>query len=172
MGTIEDCNVVIFGASPMAESAAAIAKMMDFPVTVLDDEPEKFELPGFAGCDCRVVDFLNMPAYEELGITADSMLVVVTRGHKYDRQCFVYGMRSEAFYCGMIGKPKKIEVCCNYARENGCTEEQINHCTFPIGVNIGAIDAKEIGLAIAAQLVEQRNIRFPREKDHESLHAK
>ena len=37
--------------------------------------------------------------------------------------------------------------------------------------DIGAIDAKEIGLSIAAQLVKVHNAQFPREKDHESLHA-
>lgn len=171
MAEFEKSNVVIFGASPVGYWTARFASLLDFPLTVLDNEEEKLEpfadIPGVA---CRVVDFTALPAPAKLGITANTLACVVTRGHSFDPQSFVYAIKSPAYYVGMLGRPAKNAKCVAYAIEHGCTQEEVDRATFPIGVKIGAIDAAEIGLSVAAQLVQEANIHTPREKDHESLH--
>ena len=165
-------RVFFFGASAVSEQAAVFCKLLGFDVIVLDNEPVKFEVPGFAGCTCIQVDFEDAAgSLDPLGITADDMICVITRGHTYDRQAFAYALSTPAFYKGMMGSAKKNAKCFDYALEQGCTQGQIDAAYVPIGEDIGAVDATEIGLAIAAQLVKVRNARFPREKDHESLHA-
>ena len=164
-------RVVFFGASPVSWWSAKFASLLEFPMTVLDNEPEKFEaFAEIPGVECRQVDFCALPDYEELGITDDTMVCVITRGHSFDPQSFVYAMRSPAYYVGMLGSAKKNAKCVAYALEHGCTQEEVDRCTFPIGVSIGAVDAAEIGLSVAAQLVNEANVHTPREKDHESLH--
>ena len=168
---LSETRVVLFGASAVSECVAIFCKLLGFDVLVLDDEPAKFEATGFAECTCVEVDFENTASLDEVGITERDMVCVLTRGHSHDPASFVYAMQSPAFYVGMMGKAKKNAKCVAYALEHGCTQQQIDRCTFPIGVEIGAIDAKEIGLSIAAQLVQKHNERYPRQKDHESLHA-
>jgi xanthine dehydrogenase accessory factor len=164
-------RVIFFGASAVSEQAAIFCKLLGFEVVVLDDEPVKFQVPGFADCTCTQVDFEDETSLDAIGITSDDMVCIITRGHTHDRQAFAYALKSPAFYKGMMGSAKKNAKCFAYALEHGCTQEQIDAAYAPIGEEIGAIDAKEIGLSIAAQLVKVRNARFPREKDHDSLHA-
>lgn len=164
-------RVIFFGASAVSEQAAIFCKQLGFHVVVLDNEPMKFEVPGFADCECIQTNFEDVKALDAIGISSDDMLCVITRGHTYDRQSFAYVLQTPAFYKGMMGSAKKNAKCFAYALEHGCTQEQIDAAYVPIGEKIGAIDAQEIGLSIAAQLVNVRNAHFPREKDHESLHA-
>ena len=171
MSESEKSNVVIFGASPVGYWTAKFASLLEFPLLVLDNEAAKLEpFADIPGVDCRVVDFTALPEPAELGITDNSMLCVVTRGHSFDPQSFVYAMKSPAFYIGMMGRPAKNAKCVGYALAHGCTQADIDRTCFPIGVKIGAIDAAEIGLSVAAQLVEAANAHTPRAKDYESLH--
>ena len=164
-------NVVLFGASPVSFWTAKFAAELGFSCLVLDNEPAKFApFAQLAGVECRQVDFTALPAYEELGIGVDTCTCVLTRGHSLDPQSFVYAMQSPAYYVGMMGRAVKNAKCVAYALEHGCTQEMVDRCTFPIGEKIGAIDAAEIGLSVAAQLVRVNNEHFPREKDKESLH--
>ena len=171
MAEYEKSNVVIMGASPVGYWTAKFASLLEFPLLVLDNEAEK--LAPFAdipGVTCRVVDFDALPAPADLGITGNTMVCVVTRGHSFDPESYVYAMQSPAFYVGMMGRPAKNAKCVAYALEHGCTREDIDRTHFPIGVKIGAIDAAEIGLSVVAQLVQEANLHAPRAKDYESLH--
>ena len=171
MGEYVKSNVVIMGASPVGYWTAKFASLLEFPMLVLDNEAEKLvPFEGIPGVACRVVDFTALPSFEELGITDNSMVCVVTRGHQFDPQSFVYAIKSPAFYVGMLGRPAKNAKCVAYALDHGCTQEEIDRTCFPIGVKIGAIDAAEIGLSVMAQMVQAANAHAPREKDHESLH--
>lgn len=171
MAEFEKSNVVIFGASPVGYWTAKFASLLEFPLLVLDNEAEKLApFADMANVECRVVDFTALPEPAELGITDNSMICVVTRGHSFDPQSFVYAIKSPAYYVGMLGRPAKNAKCVAYALEHGCTQEEIDRTVFPIGEKIGAIDAAEIGLSVAAQLVRFANVHTPREKDHESLH--
>lgn len=168
---LSETRVVLFGASAVSAQTAIFCKELGFKITVLDNELEKFAIPEFEDCLCFPMDFTDDAALDELGICEDDMVCVITRGHSFDPQSFVYAMKSPAFYVGMMGSAKKNAKCVAYALEHGCTQEQIDRCVFHIGLDICAADAKEIGLSIAAQLVQKHNERFPREIDHESLHA-
>ena len=171
MPDYEKSNVVIFGASPVGYWTAKFAALLEFPMLVLDNEEAKLApFAGIPGVTCRVVDFDALPAPEELGITDNTMVCVVTRGHSFDPQSFVYAMKSPAFYIGMMGRPAKNATCVAYALAHGCTQEEVDRTHFPIGVKIGAIDAAEIGLSVVAQLVQEANAHTPRAKDYESLH--
>ena len=166
-----DTRVVLFGASAVSRHVARFCKLLGFQVAVLDDEPAKLAVSEFEGCECMVVDFDDGASLDGVGIEESDMVCVITRGHRHDPQSFVYAMKSPAFYVGMMGSAKKNAKCVAYALEHGCTQDQIERCFFPIGLEIGAIDATEIGLSVAAQLVEKHNAHYPRELDHESLHA-
>lgn len=168
---LSETRVVLFGASAVSAQTAVFCKGLGFQVVVLDNEPVKFQVSEFAECACMQVDFDDSASLDAVGICEGDMVCVITRGHSFDPQSFVYAMQSPAFYVGMMGSAKKNAKCVAYALEHGCTQEQIDRCTFPIGVEIGAADAKEIGLSIAAQLVLKHNERYTREIDHESLHA-
>ena len=161
-------RVFFFGASAVSAAAVTFAKPLGFEIIVMDNEQEKLDNPAFDGCEKLVVDFEDLG---DLGITEDDMLCVITRGHRFDRPAYAYALKTPAFYIGMMGSAKKNAKCFEYALEHGCTQEQIDASFAPIGIGLTCSDAVEIGLDIAAQLMQKRNERWPRELDHESLHA-
>ena len=161
-------RVFFFGASAVSAAAVQFAELLGFECIVMDNEQEKLDVPAFDGCERRLVDFENLG---DQGIAEDDMVCVITRGHRFDRPAYAYALQTPAFYKGMMGSAKKNAKCFEYALEHGCTQEQIDASFAPIGSGLECTDAMEIGLDIAAQLVQKRNERFPRELDHESLHA-
>lgn len=165
---MKNVRVFFFGASAVSAATIAFAKLLGFECIVMDNETEKLEASAFDGCERRLVDFENLG---DQGIAEDDMLCVITRGHGFDRQAYAYALQMPAFYIGMMGSAKKNAKCFAYALEHGCTQEQIDASCAPIGIDLEANDAVEIGLTIAAQLMQKRNERFPRELDHDSLHA-
>ncbi|MCQ2752020.1 MAG: XdhC family protein [Coriobacteriales bacterium] len=161
-------RVIFFGAGAVSDAACTFLDKLGFKLVVLDDDPAQFERPGFKNAECKAVDFEDLSA---LQITDEDMLCVITRGHKFDRQTFTFALKSPAYYVGMMGSAPKNEKCIAYALEHGCTQEQIDSAHFPIGMGIKCYDANEIGFDIAAQILQIHNEKFPRELDHESLHA-
>ena len=63
---------------------------------------------------------------------------------------------SPARYIGMIGSRRKIKVIFDDLRHAGKDEERLARVYAPIGLDIGAVTADEIAVAIAAQLIAER----------------
>jgi len=52
----------------------------------------------------------SFDAIPDLGITPDDYVCVLTRGHMFDPQALIYGIRSGAGYVGMMGTQKNARV--------------------------------------------------------------
>src|SRR5687768_11706025 len=89
-------------------------------------------------------------------IDADTFCVVVTRGHKHDEQALASVVGRGARYVGMIGSRRKVKLIFDDLRAQGVAESHLADVKAPIGLPIGAISVEEIGISIAAQLVQVR----------------
>ena len=75
-------------------------------MVVFDDRPEYANTQRFPEAyEIRVTDFSK--AFEGLEIDADSFIVIVTRGHMYDRAVLEQALKTKAGYIGMISSRKK-----------------------------------------------------------------
>jgi xanthine dehydrogenase accessory factor len=151
----EGGTVYIFGAGHVSQKIAPLSENVGFRTIVLDDRVEfanrkRFPMP----IDVRVIaDFKKLP---DLGIDQDSYLVIVTRGHLFDKDVLAQVLRSKAAYVGMIGSRTKRDLIYKELEEQGFTREELARVHCPIGTAIGAETPDELGISIVGELVMVR----------------
>lgn len=168
MGGLNETTVFFIGASNVSQEAAYLADIMGFRTVAVDFEEAALSEERFPRSERVLVD--DMAQMPDLGVTERDMICVITRGHTFDRQCFTWALGQDAFYVGMMGSAKKNAKCFAYALEQGVSQDRIDWSNTPIGIDMPCFDAREIALSIVAELVKERNERFPRVLDHDLLH--
>jgi xanthine dehydrogenase accessory factor len=149
-------TVYIFGAGHVSQKIAPLSESVGFRTVVMDDRAdyasrERFPEP----IETRVIDsFKKLP---ELGIDGDSYLVIVTRGHLFDKDVLEQVLRSNAAYIGMIGSRGKRDLVYAEIMSHGFSKEELERVYSPIGTNIGAETPEELALSIVGELVKVRS---------------
>lgn len=146
----------IFGAGHCGEKLARVLSMVDFHVTVVDDRGEFANAGRFPAADRILVPDSFDNVMDSLDIDEDSYLVIVTRGHMFDRTVLAQSLRTPAGYVGMIGSRKKIGETFRALTEAAFAQEDIARVHAPIGLSIGAETPEEIAISIAAQMIQVR----------------
>lgn len=149
-------TLFIFGAGHVAVPTAHIAALVGFDVVVLDDRCELASAARFpeAAAVCTLSNF--EAAFEGLAVTPDSYIIIVTRGHLYDRTVLALALKTPAAYIGMIGSRRKRDAVYLRLLEDGYTAADIARVHSPIGLTIGAGTPEEIAVSIAAELIAVR----------------
>jgi xanthine dehydrogenase accessory factor len=154
-------TVFIFGAGHISRELAPLAGHVGFRTIVLDDRIDFANREKFpADTEVRVIDsFTQLPPLE---IDGDSYLVIVTRGHLYDRVVLEQVLRTNSGYIGMIGSRSKRELIFQELVANGYGKSELDRVYSPIGTKIGAETPQEIAVSIVGELIKVRS-----ERDHE-----
>lgn len=160
-------EVVICGAGHLSMPLISICRMMGMYVTVVDDRPDFTENAVRQGAD-RVICKSFAEAFREIEGSDDTFFVVVTRGHRYDKDCVAEALRKRHAYVGMIGSKRHAHFVRESLKKEGLSDELIDSIYTPIGLKIGAETPEEIAVAIAAELVQiknekRHNFGFPKE---------
>ncbi len=157
----EGGTVFIFGAGHVSQKIAPLSESVGFRTIVLDDRADyanqdRFNLP----VEARVIkDFTKLP---ELEIDEDSYLVIVTRGHMFDKDVLAQVLHSGAAYIGMIGSRTKRDLIYKELMEQGFTADELAQVRCPIGTAIGAESPEELGISIVGELIRERADRIKR----------
>jgi len=157
---VEPCrqrsHMILAGGGHVAQATAAVAAVADFSVSVLDDRPEfvspeRFpfaqetrHVPGFRDCFAPYV------------IGPETYLVIVTRGHLFDRDVLAQALRTSAGYIGMIGSVRKREALYAALRSDGFGDVDFRRVHCPIGLSIGAETPAEIAVSIVAECIAHK----------------
>jgi xanthine dehydrogenase accessory factor len=91
-----------------------------------------------------------------LPIDESSYLVIVTRGHLYDKIILQQVLRSHAAYIGMIGSRGKRDKLYEEMSKHGYGKEELAQVYAPIGTNIGAETPEELAVSIVGELIKVR----------------
>ena len=166
-------HVVICGAGHVAMPIITITRMMGMNVTVIDDREEFCENAKARGAN-RVICRSFAEGMAEIDGNEDTYFVVVTRGHRYDKDCVGGALRKRHAYVGMIGSRRHSAFVKESLRKEGISEELIGSIHTPIGLDIGAETPEEIAVAIVGELIEvknrkKRNFGIPKEIMREIL---
>lgn len=168
----EDWNVLIdpmrklktlylFGGGHVAVPTAHIAAMAGFRVVVVDDRPEYANAERFPEARETVVtpDFAH--AVEDRPIDKDSYIVIITRGHQFDRVVLEQALKTNAEYIGMISSRRKRDVMYTSLRESGVPQSALDGVHSPIGLAIGGETPEEIAVSIVAEIISVRSSANP-----------
>lgn len=129
-------QLIVVGASPVAEIVAQLGTLLDFKVVSADKD--------FSA----VKDQINESSY----------VVVATMGNR-DEEGLLAVIGTRPKYLGLVASKKKSEALFEYVRETGATDEDIAVITCPAGIEIGSETLPEIGLSVAAEITRIRRKR-------------
>lgn len=144
------------GAGHVAVPTAHIAAMVGFRVIVIDDRAEFANMERFPDAEqiCVIKDFNHVLEGRELG--TDSFVVIMTRGHQYDRAVLEQALKTKAYYIGMISSRNKREAIFQSLLAEGVSRKELERVHSPIGIDIGSETPEEIAVSIIAQLIRER----------------
>lgn len=151
-------QVVICGAGHVAMPIITITRMMGLNVTVIDDREEFIENAKKRGAT-RTICKSFAEGMAEVEGSDDTFFVVVTRGHRYDKDCVGAALRKKHAYVGMIGSRRHAAFVKQNLLKEGLSEELVDSIYTPIGLNIGAETPEEIAVSIVGELIEVKNRR-------------
>jgi xanthine dehydrogenase accessory factor len=148
-------DLVIFGGGHVSKYVARSAAMAGFRVTVVDDRPEYANPERFPEAyKTLAVGFDH--SWDQLQIKSSSSIVIVTRGHTFDERILERAVGTPARYIGMIGSKRKVLATYENLVRRGISRDVLNKVRAPIGLEIGAVTAEEIGISITAELIAVR----------------
>ncbi len=151
-------HLIVVGAGHIAVPLAAMAKICEFQVTVLDDRPQFSNTARFPTAD----EVIAGPFRAELdrlrqgkaAFDNDTYIVLVTRGHQYDVESLLEVLDDPLAYIGMIGSRRRIRAVFELLEtEQGIPPSKFDRVYAPIGLNIGAITPAEIAVCIMAEII-------------------
>jgi xanthine dehydrogenase accessory factor len=147
--------VYLFGGGHVALPLAKLVKMVDFSLIVVDDRDEFANAERYPEADeIWVRSFEGVLEGEMLG--PEAYIVIVTRGHLYDKDVLAQTLQRETAYVGMIGSRRKRNMVYQALRDEGFTEDQLARVHSPIGLDIAAETPEEIAVSIVAELIAVR----------------
>ncbi len=145
-------KLVICGAGHVSIPIIQLGKMTDMHVTCIDDRPDFARQACEAGADT----VLCSPFDEALrGISSDldTYFVIVTRGHRFDKECLLEIFAKPYAYAGMMGSRSRVALLKESLLADGVPASQLDTLHAPIGLSIGAETPAEIAISIFAQIV-------------------
>jgi len=150
-------RLLIVGAGHIGQALARQAAWLDFEVTVIDDRAEYASRERFPQGAALVVADIG-GAVREFPVSADTYIVIVTRGHSHDAEALRACIHSPAAHIGMIGSRHKVALMRERFLSAGwASAQEWDRVRTPIGLKIGSRTVEEIAISIAAELVQVRS---------------
>lgn len=147
-------RLIVVGAVHIAQALVPFAVPLGFAVTVVDPRRAFATDERFPG----VTVSTEWPDEAMAALAPDVRTAVVTLTHdpKLDDPALDTALRSDAFYIGALGSRKTHAARLARLRELGHDDATLARIRGPVGLNIEAVTAPEIGLSIAAEIVAVR----------------
>lgn len=149
-------KVVVCGAGHISMPIINMCKMLDLPVTVIDDRLTFANNAIKEGADKVICEPFD-DALSKIEGDSGTFFIIVTRGHRYDQECLKNIIQKDNAYIGMIGSKVRVRKVLDYLEEEGIEREKLDKVYTPIGLKIGAETPAEIAVAIMAQIIEVKN---------------
>jgi xanthine dehydrogenase accessory factor len=152
-----DAVLYLFGAGHVSTFVAALAKVVDFRISVIDDRAEFANRARFPAADeILVCDFVA--AFQRLQLSPPPYVAILTRGHTHDQRVLraALQVQPQPAYIGMIGSLRKRDLIYRSLLEEGLERSWLERVHCPIGAPIRAESPEEIAVSIVAELIRVR----------------
>jgi xanthine dehydrogenase accessory factor len=149
-------KAIVFGAGHCGQRLVPVLSMLGFFTTIVDDRSDFASAERFPTADRIVVPESFDRVVETLPVDEDTYIVIMTRGHQYDKSILREALRTQARYVGMLGSKKKVADMSRALEQEGLSPDQIARAHAPIGAPIGGETPEEIAISIAAELIQVR----------------
>ena len=149
-------SAYLVGAGHVAQPTAHLAALAGFRVLVMDDRDAFANRQRFPDAhQVQVLENFEHP-FENLSVDAGSFIVILTRGHLYDKVVLARALATPAGYIGMIGSRRKRDAIFHRLRLEGFGDDDFKRVRSPVGLDIGAETPAEIAVSIVAEMIAAR----------------
>jgi xanthine dehydrogenase accessory factor len=145
-------RVVILGAGHIGAALAPLVRIAGYRVAVADDRVRYANRERFPEVEELIVDDFAA-AIKRLALGPTDYVVIVTRGHEFDKECLALALQSPAAYVGMIGSKTKVAKSLKALRQEQPPEARLARLFAPIGLDLGAVSPGEIAVSILAEII-------------------
>jgi len=149
-------SVLVVGCGHVGRAVAAAAKQAGFRVAVVDDRPDVVTAERFPSADRRFVGNTELVG-RDLAIDESSFVVVVTRGHRFDKDWVEAVLPHRPRYLGMIGSEDKVRATFEEMAADGVPRDELAKIHAPIGIDLGAETPDEIAVSVVAEMIAVRH---------------
>ena len=118
-------KAIVFGAGHCGQRLVPVLSMAGFFTTIVDDRADFANEARFPTADRVVVPESFDSVMEKLPVDEDTYIVIMTRGHQYDKSIITQALRTRARYIGMMGSRKKVAETSQALAEQGFTPDEI-----------------------------------------------
>ena len=148
-------RVYVFGCGHVAQELVPVLAHVGFRCVAMDDRPEFANEALFPDAErVLLIDFQKIA--DDVEITENDYVCVMTRGHAYDTIVQAQVLKTKASYIGVIGSAAKKAGVYQQLYGMGFCEEDTDRITSPIGLPIKAETPAEIAISIAGQMILHR----------------
>jgi len=140
----EGPQLVIVGAERTGKTLAALGRLMNFSVTIIDPFLNAQEAPGVD----RILDSLDFSQ-----ISPDSFVVIATGG-RFDEEAVEQALSVGARYIALVANKRRAREVLNRVRAD---PNKLSMVRAKAGIDIGAEGPEEIALSIMAEIIAERH---------------
>ncbi len=145
-------HLTVFGAGPDAVPLVAMARQLDWRVTVIDHRPAYCDPARFPGAE-RVLHAHADTAAAHVPTGGHSAVVVMTHNYFADLRLLPMLLKLDVAYVGLLGPKRRGEqLLRELADEFVPTSEQRARLYSPVGLRLGGDTPAAIALSIVAEI--------------------
>jgi xanthine dehydrogenase accessory factor len=148
-------TLLIFGGGHVSKYISRFAATAGFRVTIIDDRDKFANRERFPEA-ARILASDFVEAFQTIAIKPSSYVVIVTRGHRHDEAVLAEAIKTSARYIGMIGSKRKVLTTFEHLIDGGVSPRLLERVHAPMGIDLGAVTAEEIGISVVAELIAKR----------------
>lgn len=149
-------TVYIVGGGHVSKEIARLTKQVGLKTLVFDDRKAFANDSRFPEADGVYICPEYNNVFRSFEITRNSYIIIVTRGHSYDKEVLSQALETGAGYIGMMGSRKKRDSIFSRLTTEGCDAEKLDRVHCPIGLPIKAETPAELAVSIVAELINHR----------------
>ena len=145
-------TLLVVGGGHVGLAVGQLGAMLGMEVAIIDDREDyanEERFPYEANVICG--DFGE--ELERFPITANTYIVLVSRGHKVDELALRTVAERGAGYVGMIGSKRRTRTVLQHLAEEGLDPESLDRVFTPIGLDIGAETPEEIAVSVLGEII-------------------
>lgn len=152
-------NIVVFGAGHVGQALVRVLNTLDCNIACVDFRQEWVDkLPDSP--KVKKICIPDMTKYLD-EIDENHYFVTMTRGHASDLEMLeaIYKKFPNAAYIGSLGSDVKAIKLRSDLKEKGIHPKLLENFHCPIGLELGKNDPSEIAISVAAQLLQERDLK-------------
>ncbi|HCI74426.1 MAG TPA: xanthine dehydrogenase [Lachnospiraceae bacterium] len=148
-------RLFVCGCGFVGQAVIRLAAFLGWETCAIDDREEFTQAAREAGAH-RVICSPFGAALSQISADEGTCFVIVTREHKYDRECLEVILRHPFGYAGMMGSHHRAAMMRQSLQEEGICKEKIEQIHTPVGLAIHAQTPEEIAVSIVAQIIQEK----------------